>query len=219
MARYIEECPLPTEIVTIPEKTCNFRIDQITRILVYRLAGDLTTSFIDEAALLEKANWETALSAVGDDKVVMTAPAANVILPGSEGAFYGGDDNTTVDGLPIYMGENNVTVTGEFHDSPMEVISATRKISQESNGSYGVPKLGMFFFNSLGQIAYKTTGATTPAAEMAGIPVYSFRVGSASSDGYKQPTKNMFSFVLAEGWDTDLKLVTPNFDVKTLVSP
>jgi hypothetical protein len=77
----------------------------------------------------------------------------------------------------------------------------------------------MFFFNSLGQIAYRITGDESPEAEVEGIPVYSFRVGSANTDGYKQPTKNMFSLVLAEGWDKDIKLVTPDFNVKTLVSP
>lgn len=219
MARYIEDCPLPSELVTIPEKDCNFRIDQITRMVFYRLSGDITANFADEAAVLEKANWESFLADADDDKGVMTAPMANVVLPGSEGAFYGGDDNTTVDGLPIYMGENNVTVTGEFHDTPSDVIAATRKVSQEANASFGNPRVGMFFFNSLGQIGYKTTGLTSPSAEIEGVPVYSFRVGSANSDGYKQPTKNMFSLVLAEGWDSDIKLVTPNFNVKTLVSP
>lgn len=219
MARFIEDCPLPAELPTIPEKTCNFRIDQITRIIFYRLVGDLTTAFADEDALLEKANWETFLAAAGDDKGVMTPAIANFVLPGSEGSFYGGDDNTTVDGLPIYMGENNVTATGEFHDTPSEVIEAIRGVSQESNGSWGAPKIGMMFFNSLGQVGYVETGLITPDSEVAGIPVYSVRVGSANSDGYKQPTKNMFSLVLAEGWDQDVKLVTPNFNVKTLVAP
>ncbi len=211
---YFEDCPLPAELPFIPQKDCNFVLGQITRLVVIRTAADLSTIFEDADAVLEKANWEALLSATGDNKGVLVPPLANVVIPQSEATFYGGGDNSTVNGLAVYTGHDNVTVTAEIHNTPPAIIEAIQPLSAESNGGFGYPRVGVVFFTADGQIAYRET----PEQAVRPIPFYNFVVSSPGSEGYKAPTISNLTFTLESYWYKGLKVVTPNFDIRELVN-
>lgn len=211
---YFEDCPLPAELPFIPQKDCNFVLGQITRLLVVRTAADLAVPFTDADGVLVKANWETLLSGTGDAKGVLTPPLANVVIPQSEATFYGGGTNETVNGLPVFTGFDNVTVTAEIHNTPPAILEAMQQLSQESNGGFGYPRVSVIIFTADGQVAYRET-ETDPVKA---IPFYNFVVSSPGSEGYKAPTISNVSFTLAHDWFQGLKVVTPSFDIRELVN-
>ena len=211
---YFEDCPLPAELPFIPQKECNFVLDQITRLVVVRTSADLSTHFADAEAVGVKANWEALLAATGNEKGVLTPPLANVVIPRSEATYFGGGTNETVNGLAIYTGQDNVTVTGEIHNTPPAIIEALQKVAQESNGGFGYPRVGVIFFTANGQIAFKSTTAKPVGV----IPFFNLHVSSPGTEGYKAPTIADIGFALYPDWFHGLQVVNPDFDIKELVN-
>lgn len=199
-------CPKPTSLTAISAVECPVDFGQIVKIYLQR-QQDTTTTYpfnTTNGEITAKASWDTFIAAVDDTKIVETPTLSNPVLNSSEGAFEGGDDNTTPYGLRIYKGENTTTFEAAFRSLNADVIAELRALSQET-----LPQLAgtltAYFVLADGRILARK-GST--ATDHEGIPIYSWRVGSVGSEGYKADNMNPLSFDLREGWDEDFDVVT-----------
>lgn len=152
------------------------------------------------------ASW-TALKAASDStKIVVTPVLDSLVIPMSEAAEEGGNDNTTPNGIPIYLGENPVNVTGLFRNLPKTTIADLRKLTCESFNGAGGPQLSVFLFTRYGKIIH----AGASAGDSFGIDMYNFRLSTPGSEGYNADNKSMMGFYLPSDWDEDFVISTPS---------
>lgn len=198
---FIIDCPLPESLTAVPVQDCLFRMDQIVR---FAFARRSAPPFATEAAIKLLATWTPLLTAADETKVVMSPIFAGFVIPGSEGQFTGGNDNTTINGVRLYGGEQNVTATGVFSNMSPAVKTALDALTQYSvAGSLGTTDLGLIPINKDGKIFPKNLGF---------IPIFNFRVGSRGSEGYNANDTHGFSFDLLPNWDEGLLAIEPAFD-------
>lgn len=192
-------CPKPAEIQTIDAPSCNFKIEQLVRLALVR--DPETANFDSIAPITALASWTALLSATDDTKHVVTPLFSNGVIPNSEALEEGGNDNTTVNGIPIYFGEGVVQVTGFFRNLEPAIKTQLKALSCESaTSASGVPEIGAFMFNRAGDIFHKEDSTPDPLP----IGIYNFRVGTRGTEGYAKDDIIPFSFYLDAEWDTGL---------------
>lgn len=197
-------CPPPAALASIPAQNCPFRMDQQVRMAFGRRA---VPAFATEAAIKLLATWTPLIAATDNTKVVLSPLFAGMVIPGSEGIFVGGGDNTTFNGIREYQGENFVTVTGTFKNMSPAVKDALDLLSQESlASSVGVSNLEIILFNKDGYAAHRNLDF---------IPIYNFRVGSRGSEGLNANDIHTFSFDLLPNWEKGLTMTKLSFDPLT----
>src|SRR5687768_14263020 len=101
----ILDCPLPAALTAIPASTCPFKLDQIVRLALQRRQPVATPPFATLADIQTLLDWTTLRDAVDATKIVLTPLFAGLTIPESEGQTVGGNDNSTIGGVPEYNGE------------------------------------------------------------------------------------------------------------------
>jgi len=202
------DCPLPSTLPTLGNAECKFDFDQVIR-LGFQIPQD-TPSFADAEEIATASDWTTLTSAVDGTKVILSPLTQGLVIPASEGAFEGGDDNSTVDGLPIYKGENTVTVEGMFYSVAPSILKVLRELACFSVSQLGSTKLTAYLFTGAKQVVSMD--------DFSGIMINNFRVGSVGSEGYRELNKAPFSFNLKGDWDSDITMTKLDFDPKSLVN-
>lgn len=202
------ECPLPSALPTVGNSTCAFDIDQVIRI-AFQKPQDVAP-FADATAIATQSNWTTLLGATDATKVVVSPFTVGVTIPASEGAFEGGDDNTTVDGLPLYKGENTVTVEGMFKSVAPSIIEQLRELSCFSLSQVGSSQLTVFMFNGKNEVLSES--------DFKGIKINNFRIGSRGTEGYRASDMISFSFNMTGYWDASVDKTALLFDPRDLAN-
>lgn len=189
-------CPKPAALTALTLDTCPTKFDQIQRVAIQR-AG---TPFEDGTDIITLASWTTLKAAADSTKIVVTPFIGNFVIPPSEGLFSGGNDNTTLNGIPDYNGEGSVRATFDLKNLSATLAENLRKLSCESLASNGVSVLVAYFINKNGKII---------ANGLTGFPIYNFRVPSLGSAGLNAPNLYPSSFDLAPGWDSGFVIYDP----------
>jgi hypothetical protein len=122
-------CPPPTALATIPTQACPERFDQIVRFFFQRKQS--TASFTT-TTIKTSATWTPLLAATDSTKVIGSPQIPNVVIPAGEIAKEGGNDNTTINGIPRLLGLNHVGVTANLLDANSAVRAALRGLASES---------------------------------------------------------------------------------------
>lgn len=199
-------CPPPTAIAQPTAITCPFNFNQTVKMALQRVQA--SSPFANEEAIQTQSNWTTLLAAIDSTKIITTPFLTNFIIPPSEANKAGGNDNTTIFGMPRLNGGNIVTVTAEIHNAPNAVLATLRALSKESAIQPGFSNLTGFFFDEFGNIASKS--------DFSGIKIYNFFVGDNGSQGKNSPTMAMVSFDLEFGWSEGVIKTIPDFNVLSI---
>jgi hypothetical protein len=202
------DCPLPSVLPNVGNAECKFDFDQIIRI-GFQLPQD-SPSFDSPSDIEDLAEWQVLTSAADSTKIVLSPLVQMVVIPGSEGAFEGGDDNSTVDGLPLYKGENTVTIEGMLYSIPPTILKKLRELSCFSVSQLGATKLTAYLFTGTNQVV--------SMEDLSGIPINNFRVGSTGSEGFREFNKTGFSFNVKGDWDSYITMTKLDFDPRSLVN-
>ena len=187
-------CPI-TLLPSLEDVTCPVDFDQVVRLglTLSKVAPDFTATNGEE--IVNETAWTTLLASETLTKLQLTPALANLVIPASEGSFIGGNDNSTVDGMRYYVGEDNVTITAEIHSAPQAVISAMDELSCLSDATLGGSRLTMFpLTRAIRGKSFVLGVAGAVAGDYSGIPIYNFRVSSLGSEGYNSKNKYMVSF-------------------------
>lgn len=187
-------CPL-TAIPDLVDVTCPQDFDQVVKLAFTfkKAAADFTATVGNE--IDNETAWTTKLASATDTKIQVSPAIANLVVPPSEGAFIGGNDNSTVDGMAYYVGDDNVRVTFEIHSAPQAAINAMDDLSCLSDATLGASNLTVFMLTR--RIKGKSLVLAKPAGavdEYNGIPIYNFRISTVGVDGYNSKNKYMGSF-------------------------
>jgi hypothetical protein len=197
-------CPPPAALETVATQDCPERFDQIVRLMIQRVQA--TPSFTPASILLE-ATWTPLLVAVADTKIIGTPLIPNVVIPTGEIIKEGGNDNTTINGIPKLAGQAFVPVTAQLQDANAEVRAALRALASESAVFPGFTNLWAYFVNRFGQVIGDLDGAN-----VAGFKIYNFFVGDVGTEGLNKSNIANLSFDLEPGWSNDAVIYTPEFN-------
>ena len=149
--------------------------------------------------------WTTKLAAVDDTKLQLSPALANPIIPASEKATIGGNDNTTVQGIEYVVGDNNVTVTFEIHSASQAAINAMDDLACLSDATLGKSGLAVFMMTRFIRGKSFVLGQAGSGADTyKGIPIYNFYLSTVDSQGYNSKNKYMGSFTVRP---SDLRLL------------
>jgi hypothetical protein len=201
-------CPPPTALTTVPSQACPEKFDQIVRFGFQRMQ---TTPSFTTTTLLAQATWTPLLTAADSTKVILSPLIPNVVIPVGEVLKEGGNDNTTINGIPKLAGRSFAAVTAQLQNVQAAVRAALRKLAAESALQPGFTNLWMYMFNRYGQIITDVSSTNCP-----GIPVYNVYVGDVGTEGLNKDNIANISFDLAPGWSDTVQIFTPSFNPLTL---
>ena len=209
-------CPKPTALTAITAVTCGFKLEQIVRMAFVRYTE--TPYFVEGVNAIEDlASWTAAKGETDGTKHVISPLFSNLVIPPSEALEEGGNDNTTVNGVPVYLGEGVVQVTGFFRNLPPAVKDELELLSCESDASAaGSAQLGAYLINRAGDIFNKEDATPDPYP----LEIFNFRLGTRGTEGFAKDDITPFSFYLPAGWDTGLvveKRATLDFNPLTQI--
>ena len=107
-------CPVGAAIPTIPSSDCIENLGQIQKLILVRTKdSDGGLNSVDLADAIILATWETLKAAIDSTKAVVTPFINNPTASGGEARTYG-TGNQVVDGVPIVLGSDPVTMTAQF---------------------------------------------------------------------------------------------------------
>lgn len=205
-------CPLPAEISDITANNCPISWDQIQKIVLFRKSAESGLNwFTNVTDLNTEANWDTLLASAGDDKVVIGPYFNNLVFPQSEALESGGNDNTTINGIPLFNGLGSVNVTGDIKGASSETIRDLDTYTCESLAEQGVTNLRCMFIARGGKVVYTTNASdsTTPR----GFELYNFVVSDVGSEGFNAKNQNNISWYHPGYWSRYWAITTPTFDI------
>lgn len=201
-------CPPPTALASVPDQTCPERFDQIVKFFFQR--KQTSPSFTTTTVLLE-ATWTPLLVATDSTKIVKTPLVPNVVIPTGEVLKEGGNDNTTINGIPRLTGRGFVGATMQLQDVEAPVRAALRALAAESALQPGFTNLQMYMVNRFGQLIYNKSGSN-----VFGFDVYNLMVGDVGTEGLNKSNIANMSFDLAPGWSDSAAIISvPAFNLLT----
>lgn len=195
-------CPAPTSLASVPATSCPIKFDQIQKMGIRRISGAtaLTTTNI-----LLLATLTPLLSASDNTKLLITPFLNNLVIPPSEPIKQGGNDNTTLNGVPMLEGLGFVTCTAQLRNVSSEAAKALRALAAESAIQPGVTNIEGIFFNRPGKVIIDKTGTTS----LAGFKLYNFIVSDAGTEGLNKDNVFNISWDMEGGWSENFQMYKP----------
>lgn len=198
-------CPPPTALSVIPANTCPENWGQIQKFAIQRKQA--TPSFTS-ATIKVAATWTPLLTATDSTKIVITPYIAGVVIPPGEVLKEGGNDNTTINGMPRVVGLGFVPVTAQPQSLLPAVRAALLGLGAESSISPGFTNLWVYFFNQYDQIIANADGS--------GFDAYNIMGADAGTEGFGKLNTMNWGFDLAGGWSKNATVYTPTAPFKPL---
>jgi hypothetical protein len=195
-------CPAPTAIATIPATSCPIRWDQVQKMLIRRISGAqaLTTSTV-----LLSATITPLLSAADSTKLIVSPFIHDFKIPQSEVLKEGGNDNTTINGVPTLRGLGFVGATGMLKNISAAAAAKIRAITPETATAPGETNIEALFVNKDGKVIAQNPASTT----VKGFPIYNLALTDVGSEGFGKDNIYNLSFDLAPGWSEYHAMYTP----------
>lgn len=206
-------CPAPATLATIPATVCPIRFDQTQKLGLRRITGATT---LTPTNILVVATLTPLLSATDNTKLLISPFLNAVVIPQSAELETGGNDNTTLNGIPELRGIGNVKVTAALRNVSAATADALRAMASESAISPGFTNLEVFLFNINKQVICDKPSS---AAVVAGFPVYNFVVTDVGSAGFKEDNIYNVSWYFTGLWSKTWQAFTPtDYNPLTLVN-
>ncbi|RSK50096.1 hypothetical protein [Hymenobacter rigui] len=204
------DCVRPASLTAPAKVDCAVHFGQTVRMAIGR-RGAIAAAFATAAALATQAAWNAAITAGGDNKVILTPIYVNPQIPQSEAQFAGENTNESVGGKGFLTGYNSVKYTADFIGLPSAVKKELAKIEEESRAELGVDPVEAVLITPDGRIIYREIDS-----KPAGIPFSNFYLQSVGSEGFKALNKNTFGLSLDGKWDEDVAIAQAAFDLLNL---
>jgi hypothetical protein len=208
-----QDCPLAPELTDIPSFDCPENFDQVEKIVLFREQAESGLDwFGTETDLQTEADWDVLLAKTDAEKIMMPPFINNVVIPQSEEQTEGRNDNTTIGGIELYLGESFTKVTGDLKGAPSDVKRAMKKLTQYSLAETGLSNLkGMLLLrNNRVLFTYTEADQTIPR----GFYVFNMSISDTGSEGLNAKNVNGVRWAFECGWDDWRAITTPDFIVR-----
>ena len=203
-------CPPNATLTAVSDFECGIDFDQIVRLAFSKNQAAQFPALTGVGGIQLQASWTTLKAAVDNTKVILTPPTVNLTIPTSEGQETGGNDNSTIKGIPNYLGENPVLVSGEINSMPADVYTELKDFVCQSKSNIGKPLAMVYFFNQFEQVVADDEGLDD--TDFKGFPIYNFRLSTPGTEGFNSLNKYTFSFWMAADWADQFKVTELDFD-------
>ena len=206
------KCPLPTALQEIGTVGCPVKFDQIQRVLFQRKQA---TSSLTDTSILTEATFTPLLAADDDTRMVISPYLNNFVIAKNDILKEGGNDNTTLNGIPRILGIGFAAVTAELRNVNSDIADAMRSYTPESSQN-GSTNLWAYFINKDGKIIGKLNADGT---HVDGFDVYNLGVPDVSSEGFAKDNIYFIDWAMAGGWSEGWKIYSPtDFNPLNLVN-
>jgi hypothetical protein len=195
-------CPQGAALQAIPIVNCPEAIGQIQKVVFQRIknaAGGKNKFVIATNDPAELATWTPVLAAADATKVVPSPYIQAPVFEAGAAREYGGG-NETLGGMPIVIGREPSTFTGNILRAAQKTIEALK--------TYQVEEVGVFLLDEFSRIIGLVDDHTTPT-EFYPIPISSLFVGDKVIGGLESVDMNMVSWRFAPNWSDKLSIVVP----------
>lgn len=206
-------CPAPTALAATPDITCPVRIGQIQKIGFRRITGKTA---LTPTNILLLATFTPLLSAADGTKLLISPYLNDVIIPQTAELEQGGNDNTTLNGIPELRGIGVVKCTAKLYNVPSSTAAALRALASESALAPGFTNLEALLYNKNGLVV---VDKPTSAAVVQGFKVYNFVVSDVGSAGFLSNNIFNISWYFEGLWSNGFQIYTPtDYNPLTLVN-
>jgi len=207
------ECPSNPTLTTISDYECGIDFDQIVRLGFSKNQPAQFPTLAGAGGIQVQASWDALKAAVDDTKVILTPPTVSLTIPKSEAQEAGGNDNSTIKGIPNYLGENPILISGQINSMPSAVYAEMLDLVCQSKSNIGKSLVMFYPFNQFEQVVYDDEGRDD--VDLKGFPIYNFRISSPGSEGFNSLNTYDFSFYVAADWAKNFMVTKCDFDPLT----
>ena len=204
-SKYPYDQPLPAAFTAITQSAIPFRLDQIVRFFFQQLP---TVSTFTQTTAKVKANWDTAIAASDNTKIIYSPVFSGMKIPPSAPLEIGANTNATFAGIGELYDEGTIRVSGTFRSKDAPSMLSMQQLTQYSlQNTVGGSNLGLWMVNKDGYIF--GNAFATPATAFDPFMVYNFRTSARGSEGLNAPDLMDFTFDMLPTWDSNLVAVIP----------
>lgn len=188
------KCPPGTYLGGIAPTDCPIKWDQTQKIVFGRKS---TGRFPNAGAFVSQSHWQSLLNALNDSRLVITPYVSNLVIPATEVLSQGGNDNTTIDGVPEVTGIGFAAVTFTLKNVSAETANELRLIGTETMIQPGVSNIVAYFLQTSDAVVWNKT-ASGDGYE--GFEIFNLVVTDAGNEGLNTNTMYNVSFNMKGGW-------------------
>lgn len=206
-------CPPGTALPSAANPTCPVQWDQIVKILWRRISGRATLTTV---TVLTSAAVSPLLSAADATKLVVSPYIANIIIPVQEPIKSGGNDNTTIDGIPRFEGLPFVPITGAYIENADPAVMDTLRVALATESSLnGDSNIEGFLVTRFGKVVAINPSSTT----LYGLKMHNIIIGDVASDGLNKTNRYPISWDFPPEFSVGAKQYTPtDYNARTIVN-
>jgi hypothetical protein len=206
-------CPSPTYLGGIVPTDCPIKWDQTQKLVFGRKDS---TRFPNAGAFVSEAHWQSLLNALDDSRLVITPYVSGLTIPATEVLSNGGNDNTTLDGVPEVTGVGFATVTCMLKNVSAETADELRKIGSETMIQPGVSNIEVFFLQTADAVVYNKTSSLDG---FRGFEVFNLVVTDIGNEGLNSNTMYNVTFNMKGGWSQFWGYQAMPFNPRDLENP
>lgn len=202
-------CPLSGTLGAVSESVCPQDMGQIVKV-AFQLKQ--TPKSFTAATIKLLATWTPLLAANDASKIVISPVLNDFKISKSEILTEGGNDNTTVNGMPQINGLGPAKATALLKSIQDACKQALQALFPYSQIQPGITNLIGWFINSQNQIISGADGA--------GFDIFGLAIGDPGTEGYAKHDESDFQFSLKPGWsDGRIIQAATDFDYLKLKNP
>lgn len=188
------QCPVGPYLGGIAPTDCPIKWDQTQKIVFGRKDA---TRFPNAGAFVSQSHWQALLNALNDSRLVITPYVSALTVPPTEVLTTGGNDNTTIDGVPEVTGIGFATVSFTLKNVSSETAQELRLIGTETMIQPGVSNIEVFFLQTSDAVVYNKTKTLD---QFRGFEVLNLVITDIGNEGLNSNTMYNVSFNMKGGW-------------------
>ncbi len=188
------KCPPGPYLGGIVPTNCPIKWDQTQKLVFGRKSPG---RFANAGAFIDQTTWQNLLNAMNDTRLVITPYVSNLTIPATTVLTKGGNDNTTIDGVPEINGISFATVKFQLKNVSAETAQELRLIGTESMIQPGVSNIVAYFLQTNDAVVWDKTASGTL---FNGFEVFNLVVTDLGNEGLNTNTMYDIQFDMKGGW-------------------
>jgi hypothetical protein len=188
------KCPPGTYLGGIVPTTCPIKWDQTQKLVFGR---KYTNRFANAGAFVSQVTWQNLLNAMDDSRLVITPYVSSLVIPPTTVLTKGGNDNTTIDGVPEVNGVGFATVKFQLKNISAETAQELRLLGTETMIQPGVSNIVAYFLQTSDAVVWDKTAT---GDKYNGFEIFNLVVTDLGNEGLNTNTMYDVQFDMKGGW-------------------
>ena len=191
---FLFNCPVGPYLGAIAPTDCPIKWDQTQKMVFGRKDA---TRFPNAGSFVSQAHWQSLFNVLSDARLVITPYVSSLVVPPTEVLTTGGNDNTTIDGVPEVTGVGFATVSMVLKNISAETANEIRLLGTETMIMPGVTNIEGYFLQTSDAVVYNKTATL---AAYRGFDIYNLVITDIGNEGLNSNTMYNLTFNVKGGW-------------------